>query len=364
MPLESLLGLVGKLQGRIETHGGSLRQSEALTRYALIDPLLRELGWDTGDPDVMRPEFSVGIYGGGNVRPDYVLTHAGKQMIVVEAKKLGGNLQEGVSQGITASVSTGIRYFVATDGKRWEIYETHKLVPIDQKRIASFDLMRGEPSDVCVDTLVLWRHNVASGSIRPAQPPIAGLMSEVSSSAAQSTDAMSVAKPAPVMAQPAPIVSVPQETSTPKRPESSPIIQSSPPATSASYTNDGWQPLSNLEPTYQTVKPTQMMFPDNSPVAMTEWSQLVLRTVRWLTNKGRLGVRHCPIQRKTARYIVADKPIHPDGRDFTTVGEVESLYEVKTLYVELSNTVPDTIENVKFVIECTEMDASEFKVRW
>lgn len=97
---------------------------------------------------------------------------------------------------------------------------------------------------------------------------------------------------------------------------------------------------------------------------MTEWSQLVLRTVRWLTNKGRLGVRHCPIQRKTARYIVADKPIHPDGRDFTTVGEVESLYEVKTLYVELSNTVPDTIENVKFVIECTEMDASEFKVRW
>ena len=47
MPLESLLALVHKLRERIDAHGDKLRQSEALTRYALIDPLLRELGWDT-----------------------------------------------------------------------------------------------------------------------------------------------------------------------------------------------------------------------------------------------------------------------------------------------------------------------------
>ena len=44
MPLESLLELVQKLRKRIDTHGEALKQSEALTRYALIDPLLRELG--------------------------------------------------------------------------------------------------------------------------------------------------------------------------------------------------------------------------------------------------------------------------------------------------------------------------------
>ena len=52
MILESLLELVETLKARIDTHGDQLRQSEALTRYALIDPLLRELGWDTEDPDV------------------------------------------------------------------------------------------------------------------------------------------------------------------------------------------------------------------------------------------------------------------------------------------------------------------------
>ena len=51
MILESLLELVETLKARIDAHGDQLRQSEALTRYALIDPLLRELGWDTEDPD-------------------------------------------------------------------------------------------------------------------------------------------------------------------------------------------------------------------------------------------------------------------------------------------------------------------------
>ena len=52
MPLESLLALVHKLRERIDTHGDKLKQSEALTRYALIDPLLRELGWDHRRPGV------------------------------------------------------------------------------------------------------------------------------------------------------------------------------------------------------------------------------------------------------------------------------------------------------------------------
>ena len=56
MPLESLLGLVETLRSRIDEHGNALRQSEALTRYTLIDPLLRELGWDTDDPALVMPE--------------------------------------------------------------------------------------------------------------------------------------------------------------------------------------------------------------------------------------------------------------------------------------------------------------------
>ena len=50
MPLESLHSLVETLKERIQDHSDALSVNETLTRYALIDPLLRELGWDTADP--------------------------------------------------------------------------------------------------------------------------------------------------------------------------------------------------------------------------------------------------------------------------------------------------------------------------
>ena len=57
MVLEELHELIETLQGRIAEHGSALQQSEALTRYGLIDPLLRGLGWDTGDPSQVLVEY-------------------------------------------------------------------------------------------------------------------------------------------------------------------------------------------------------------------------------------------------------------------------------------------------------------------
>ena len=87
MPLESLLELVHTLSDRIDQHGSALRQSEALTRYALIDPLLRELGWDTSDPEMVIPE-----YRSGNGRADYALMNNSSPAMMVEAKSLGYKL--------------------------------------------------------------------------------------------------------------------------------------------------------------------------------------------------------------------------------------------------------------------------------
>ena len=84
MPLDDLLRLVETLRARIDAHGPALRASEALTRYALIDPLLRELGWDTSDPTQVVPEYPTS---GG--RADYSLLADGQPRMMVEAKKLG-----------------------------------------------------------------------------------------------------------------------------------------------------------------------------------------------------------------------------------------------------------------------------------
>ena len=183
MPLESLLQLVETLRGRIEAHRPALSQSEALTRYALIDPLLRELGWDTSDPALVIPE-----YRSGAGRADYALINGDRPAMMVEAKKLGENLHDTArSQGIQYCIEQGTRYFSVTDGAHWEIYETHRPVPIDQKRVAEFDLMNQLPAEICLKALALWRPSMQSGTVSEGSSPILATALEIGSSPAPRT---------------------------------------------------------------------------------------------------------------------------------------------------------------------------------
>lgn len=50
MALDELLELVDILRRRIGGNRDLLSENEIRTRYALIDPLLRALGWDVEDP--------------------------------------------------------------------------------------------------------------------------------------------------------------------------------------------------------------------------------------------------------------------------------------------------------------------------
>ena len=85
MVLGELVGCIELLQERIRSHRDALRKNETRTRMALIDPLLRALGWDVFDPEVVTPEYKV--EGGW---ADYALLRAdGRPAATVEAKKLG-----------------------------------------------------------------------------------------------------------------------------------------------------------------------------------------------------------------------------------------------------------------------------------
>ena len=54
--LDELSRVVQILAERIKEHGHTLRGNELGTRYALIDPLLANLGWDLADPNEVVAE--------------------------------------------------------------------------------------------------------------------------------------------------------------------------------------------------------------------------------------------------------------------------------------------------------------------
>ena len=323
MPLESLLELVKTLSDRIDQYGSVLGQSEALTRYTLIDPLLRELGWDTSDPDMVIPE-----YRSGNGRADYALMSDGSPAMMVEAKSLGTPLQDAVlAQGINYCLMEGTSYFSVTDGRLWEVYETHKPVPINDKRIVRLDL-KDNQAQVCLKALALWRPSVSSGQVSVGQTPVIGLAEEPQIQQTQTTyDVQPVASSAPTQL-----------------------------VTDA----ENWRPLSTFSPTKGSSVPTEILFPDNSRVNIKNWASIPVEVVRWLTNRNLLSTDDCPIMGenpRSFRYMVHTRPVHSNEDQFT------SPLEVNGLYVERHDNRVMLRNKTVTIIEHIGQDPSQFKVR-
>ena len=238
MSLEALHELVKVLGERIDTHRAELSQSESLTRYALIDPLLRAMGWNTEDPGLVRPEYATNP---GSV--DYALLKDNRPIMMVEAKKLGHSLQDQsvLRQVINYCTERGTPYFSVTDGQKWEIYETFiESAAVEERRIAQFDL-RDDPVYACLQALELRRPKVSQRLLRAGQTPT------------------------PAQRQ--------QQMASDR--EGNGSIQ--------------WQPLSRFSREPNTDPPSSIKFPDNSSCAIRYWYELVVHTVRWLWQAGRLN---------------------------------------------------------------------------
>ena len=323
MPLESLLELVKTLSDRIDRHGPALRQSEALTRYALIDPLLRELGWDTANPGMVIPE-----YRSGNGRADYALMHNSSPAMMVEAKSLGTPLRDTVlSQGINYCLMEGTSYFAVTDGRLWEIYETHKPVPINDKRIVQFDL-KADPAQVCLKALALWQPSAESGDIATAQTPVVELIQPQQSILQPETRRIPTDD-----TQPEPVIPVPE--------------------------NGEWLPLSEFKPKGGDKPPAEILFPDNTTAPIKNWRSVTEEAAKWLVHKNLLRTAHCPIQFSSSRsrYVANTAPIHPSGKHFFAQVQVGSIF------IETHANASQGIRKAMLIIKSVGQDPSQFKVR-
>ena len=316
MILESLLELVETLKARIDAHGDQLRQSEALTRYALIDPLLRELGWNTGDPASVIPEYQT-----GNGKADYALLGNEKPVMMVEAKKLGTQLSPVVDQVVNYCWKEGTEYFSVTDGQRWEVYETLRPGGIDDKRIVEFDLRHSSPGEFCLKALALWRPSVQARHVAPVHESVVSVIGEGS-----------------------------------QLKESTVTDISAPP-----HDDDyEWHELSSVTSS-SGQNPAELLFPDGNRTQLKNWSFAPVEVVRWLMAKGVLNASHCPIMSKaprTFRHMVHTQPIHKNGAPFKRPTEVNGLY------VERFDNITALIRKTQFIIEQRDQDLSNFKVRF
>ncbi len=327
--MEKLVRLVAVLRQRIDEHNTALRGSEALTRYALVDPWLRCLGWDTEDPAQVVPEYHIPSSQGRAA--DYALfarperEHGAGPDVIVEAKKLGSRLSEAAQQAVNYCTVDGFEHFVVTDGKEWQLFETLRRGNLDAKRIARFDLHVDATADVCRKALALWRWGFEDGVVEVA-PPL-GLATEKTSAVPPSTSERS----------PAPVAEEPSQPS------------------SAQSNQAGWVSLGVLAPDRGT-KPTEVRMPTGDIVQVGSWRRLMVEVATWLVAAGKLSATSEPL-RAGGRYVLSRAAQHPDGRSFRSPGQAGALY------VETHYSATGAARHSRAMVEHAGLDPAGFFVR-
>lgn len=299
--LDALHDVIARLQGRIAQHGELLSKSEAATRYTLIDPLLTALAWDLSDPTQVRVEYLT-----DRGRADYVLFAGRKKpQAVVEAKRLGADLDPAIRQSLSYCLVEGIKYSVVTDGERWRAYDSHRLVPLREKLRTSFSLT--DTSRAVGEAAWLWRGNFESGG--------------------------------------SPVPSAPRDDS-----ETSAL-------TDILRASEG-TPLTELVTVSGQKPPSSIVFPDMTAKPIGKWWYgLPMVAVEWLVTTGNLRADDCPVIAHSAR-LVHIEPIRADGTKFPQPKQEQ----ISKLWVAVEYNMVGNLRVARHILQARDVDPATVTV--
>ena len=285
--LDELVNTIETLKARINEHRTALQASEAQTRLSLIDPLLRALGWDTADPALVRPEFTLS---GG--RADYALLgEAEKPVAIMEAKRLNEALgtMDRRMQMLTYANFSNVAYAGLTDGDQWVLYRVFDQKPLEDRLVLDLSIVNLPAHESALKLLLLWRPNLASGQPIEASEPIVG------------TEA------------PAPETSAPGQSAEQNLPDAP---------------EPGWISLREVktETSADRRRPSAIRFPNGVEKQVTIWLDFLVGVAEWLIRDGALTPGRAPIADATypSVYILNSQPRHADDREFSRLRELSN----------------------------------------
>ena len=169
MALDDLQRVIENLRNMIEVHRDYLSEDETRTRQVLIDPLLRKLGWDVSDPQAVELEYKVGPQ-----RADYALMSNGQPVAVIEAKRLGRDLEDNeMMQVLNYANRDGTDYMIVTDGDRWMMYDVFRRGALNNRLLMELQLSQMPAHKNALQALAMWNPNLVSdGSPSEAARPV------------------------------------------------------------------------------------------------------------------------------------------------------------------------------------------------
>jgi len=307
MSINDILDLIEKLKDKINKYRNEFSGNEFLVRYSLIDPFLRALGWDTEDPDQVRPEYSTGAG-----RPDYALFQKGKETPIafVGAKKLGKF--EDLDQYLTYCVKENVKFFIATDGDHWELYDVFKQEKIMNKKVVEWYISRDEPSRILFKSL-----SIANLELFGERPINSFMISNEEKNTIEPNKSE-------ISSPNSEIIQI-KTTKNPKTKNSRPL----------SITING----------------------ETFPIS--KQYQILVQTAEWLIRQGVLTNSTSPIGEGNIRWLINSNPVHKDGSNFHAGKKLSN-----GLYIETHSPLHQTIKEAKYLLKYFGYKENLISIKW
>ena len=321
-PIIRLIQVLEQVKQSAKQHEWKLKKNEAITRAVLIDPVIRALGWDTTNPDMVEFERYY-----KDTKLDYALNDPkGDVRIIVEAKAFGVNLND--DKIFTIILTYGITYKIPsiflTDGLVWKHYKLAEFNKIDP---VVLDLKK----DSLVDCALYLITNLDAALYWYDGKP---------------TPQQEVVKPveaAPVTLPPA---------VAPQLPEKIAVKEILPPV------NSDFVLLSSLAKTDLKghMAPKVLRLPDGSIKQIKYWREILHQSILFvLANTANL---HLPLPDKVGK---KNKIVDYQKMDQPGI-IVNGTYQGKEVFIFLNYSANNTVKNAEYVLSFLPQEVCKFPV--
>ncbi len=142
------MDILNQIKNKLKSYPDVYLTNEQATRNQLIDPVLRELGWDPTDPSKVLPNAS----NEDGKKPDYTLIKNNSPILILEAKNTSVDLEKGdvIKQLAQYCYNMGVKYGFLSNGQQWLFYNTFETDP-NKRIIWKIDVTKDEMTHIVND---------------------------------------------------------------------------------------------------------------------------------------------------------------------------------------------------------------------
>jgi hypothetical protein len=344
------------------SHADPPPPGESATRFRIIDPLLRELGYSLREVD---PE-QVGAAG---ERPDYVILSGSLHTWFLEAKSWNLPLQDKEAlQATSYAFNTGKRWAVLTNGRVWRLYDSSIQGLPGDRLVAEAQLDDLEGAEAFLSALS--RTSVTTGGLErfAIQSRLTAVLraelADANSRIVRDICRVLRTRAGLETASGADVVSYFEGLSTfRQRDRYLPEVVEPPREEPLPDVLDGKLSLSHLaadEANCAGRKPLSITMPDGTNAVTSTWREMAVEVVSWLAHRGKVPVLPFRGGSRGDRYFLNTTPHHRTGVEFKERRVVRAGDVV--VYVHVHRSARDLIGRICDVCEAVGESAEAFKV--